>query len=100
MPGFFESLNQLPKPAVKKHVVKVQGKSVEVSLQKKIEIMTAGEEKYHLKQGEVVLKPIPKTNRNFAGLRKDEHGYVFYGMDPYWVQGIDEEGFTWQIESE
>ena len=100
MPGFFEAMGGLPGPVVKKHVVTIQGKEIEVDLAKKLQIQRAGEDKYMLQNNEVVLKPKPKTNRRFPELRTDENGYNFHEGDTYWVQGTIEEGYTWQIESE
>ena len=100
MPGFFEAMAGLPGPVVKKHVVTIQGKEIEVDLAKKLQIQRAGEDKYMLENNAVVLKPIPKTNRTFSVLTKNHRGYSFYKGDPYWVQGTIEEGHTWQIESE
>ena len=39
MPGFFEAMANMPEPRVKKHMVTIQGKEIEVELAKKIEIM-------------------------------------------------------------
>ena len=100
MPGFFEAMASLPGPVVKKHVVTIQGKEIEVDLAKKLEIQRAGEDKYMLQNNEIVLEPRPRTNRRFPELRTDKNGYNFHEGDPYWVQGTIEEGYTWQIESE
>ena len=100
MPGFFEAMAGRPRPVVKKHVVTIQGKEIEVDLAKKLEIQQAGEDKYMLENNEVVLRPKPKTNRTFSVLTKNDRGYSFYNGDPYWVESIVEEGYTWQIESE
>lgn len=100
MPGFFEALSNLPKPVPKKHVVTIQGKEIQVSLQKKLEIQRAGEDNYMLVDNKIVLKPKPKAHRKFPVLCQTEHGYSFYDKDPHWVQGIVEKGHTWQIESE
>ena len=100
MPGFFEAMANMPEPRVKKHMVTIQGKEIEVELAKKIEIMRSGEDKYMLEGDEIIMKPIPKTNKKFPVLCTDENGYKFYTGDPYWVQGTIEEGYTWQIERE
>ena len=100
MPGFFEAMAGRPEPVVKKHMVTIQGKEIEVDLAKKLEIQQAREDKYMLENNEVVLRPRPKTNRTFSVLTKNDRGYSFYKGDPYWVQGTAEEGHTWQIEPE
>jgi len=102
MSALIEAFEQYQKKGIvkKTHTVVIQGKTIEVDLAKKLEIMRAGEDKYILNGNDIELKPKPKTNRKFPELRTDENGYNFYDGDPYWVQGTIEEGYTWQIESE
>jgi len=99
MPGLFEALNKL-ETIEKKHLVTIQGKEIEVSLEKKIEIQRAGEDKYMLKDGIAVLIPRPKTKIKFATLTKADRGYVFHQNNPFWVDDINDKGYVWQIESE
>jgi len=99
MPGFFEAFDS-SKPVVKKHTVTIQGNEVEVSLGKKLEIMRAGEDKYILKGNEIVVKPMSKNKRQFPTLKKDKMGCHFHKGDPFWVERIAEEGYTWKTESE
>ena len=100
MPGFFEAINRLKPVVKKKHTVIIQGQSIEVSLEKKLEIQKAGECNYMIKNGKITLRPRTKTNRTFATLAKAEHGYLFYENDPFWVIEEGNEGYIWQIESE
>lgn len=101
MPGFFEAFSNFSsRENTKKHTVKIQNMQIEVSLDKKIEIMKAGEQMFMVEDGEVVLRPLTKTRRKFAILRKNTKGYHFYNGDPHWVENLGEEGYTWQIESE
>jgi hypothetical protein len=90
MPGFFEAMKNI-KPVAKKHTVTVQGKEIEVSLEKKLEIQRAGEDKYMLEGKDIVLIPKPKTARRFPVL-------VGYKQDPYWIE--TDKGLLWQIEPE
>ena len=46
MPGFFEALENIKKPKEKVHTVTIQGKSVVVTLEKKLEVMAKGEDAY------------------------------------------------------
>ena len=99
MPGFFEALDKL-KTVEKKHEVTIQGKTLSVSLEKKIEIIRAGEDKYMIKDGQIERKPKTKTKRTFPVLKSNRPGYVFYEGNPFWVARHGEEGYEWQIESE
>lgn len=84
----------------KRHFIEVDGKNIEVSLQKKVEILNNGIGNYILENNEVVLKPKVKTQRTYSELRKDSKGYVFLDHDPYWPADIIEGGYTWQTPSE
>ena len=103
MPGFFEAAAEVwgKEPEKKKiYTVNIQGKEIEVSLEKSLEIMRLGEELYMLEDGKIVLRPIKKNNLRKSVLKKSDKGYKFYDDDPLWVESIVEEGFSWQIESE
>jgi hypothetical protein len=103
MPGFFEAAAEVwgKEPEKKKiHTVNIQGKEIEVSLEKSLEIMKHGEEAYMLEGGKIVPRPIKKNDIKRPVLKKSDKGYKFYDNDPLWVESIVEEGFSWQIESE
>jgi hypothetical protein len=103
MPGFFEAAVEVwgKEPEKKKiHTVNIQGKEIEVSLKKSLEIMKHGEEAYMLEGGKIVPRPIKKNDIKRPVLKKSDKGYKFYDNDPLWVESIVEEGFSWQIESE
>ena len=61
MSSIFEALRNRPRKQPKKHFVKVGGKEIEVSLEKKLEIIRRGEDRYMLEENQIVLKP----ERNF-----------------------------------
>ena len=88
MPGFFEAFGNI-KPATKKHTVTIQEKVIEVTLEKKLEIQRAGEDKYMLEGSKIILRPRKKTNRRFPVLEQD-------GIDPYWI--ATDEGIKWRTE--
>ena len=90
MPGIFEALKNY-EPCVKKHTVNIQGKKIEVTLEKKLEILKTGEERYILKGDTIVLKPVSKAQRRFPVIKNLE-------QDPYWI--VSDEGLIWQIELE
>jgi hypothetical protein len=49
MPGFFEALDNFKNKKPKKHFVTVEGQTVEVSLEKKLEIQKTGRSMDHTK---------------------------------------------------
>ena len=100
MSKVFDVLKNLPPLPEKKHTVTVQGKIIEVTLQKKLEILKHGEEKYIMKQGEVVLKPVVKAKIRFNKLVKGGKGHKFVDENPFWIDGQAEEGYTWQTDTE
>ena len=69
MPGFFEALEN-SKPIEKVHTVTIQGQSVVVTLEKKLEVMRHGEDAYMWKTAtEFVLKPQPKIKAQYKTLK-------------------------------
>jgi|TARA_R110000803_G_scaffold128592_1_gene196041 hypothetical protein len=102
MTEFFKAFENLAPQKKKVHTVNIQGKEIEVSLEKKLEIMksTGGEDGFILEGEKIVPKPVVKASRKLPVLRKSDRGYKFYDNDPLWVESIVEEGFAWQIESE
>ena len=101
MPGFFEAIGNLPPIKEKIHTVTIQGQSIVVTLEKKLEVMRHGEDAYKWKsQTEFVLKPRSKIGVVYKNLRKADKGYNFYDNDPYYPKDIVEEGYTWQINPE
>ena len=99
MPGFFKALENF-KPKQKIHTVKIQGQSIVVTLEKKLEVMRHGEDAYMWKtHDEFVLKPPPKIKAQYKTLKKtEEKGYNFYDNDPFYPKEIVEGGFKWVRE--
>ena len=91
---------KIPARRNKIHTVCIQGKEIEVSLQKKLEIQRAGEYSFMLKDGQIVPKPRKKVRLTCPQLVKADIGGHFCDGDPYWITEIDEEGYQWQIKSE
>ena len=100
MSAIFDALDNLPKRQPKKHFVMIDGNKIEVTLEKKLEIMRHGEDKYMVKDSKVVLKPIPKIKSKFRKLIKSEKGYYFVDNDIHWPEKVAEGGKTWQTEYE
>ena len=98
MSELLDVLRNLPPVEEKKHYAIIEGKSVEVSLQKKKETIQHGEENFVLKGGEVVLKPKPKKKAQYPTLQKAEKGIVFQDNDIHWPTGIAEGGEIWKIK--
>tara|TARA_R110000737_G_scaffold3093_1_gene10771 strand:- start:1116 stop:1418 length:303 start_codon:yes stop_codon:yes gene_type:complete len=100
MSELLKALQNLPPLTKKKHFVIIQGKTVEVSLQKSIEVIQHGENSYMWKGDEFVLKPKPTIKTTYRTLQKDDRGYDFLDGDIHWPNKIIEGGVTWQIEQE
>ncbi len=100
MSAIFDALDNLPKRQPKKHFVMIDGNKIEVTLEKKLEIMRHGEDKYMIEDSKVVLKPIPKIKSKFKKLIVSEKGYHFVDNDIHWPEKVAEGGKTWQIEYE
>ena len=98
MPGFFEALENI-KPKKKVHTVTIQGQSVVVTLEKKLEVMKHGEDAYEWKTNtEFVRKKRLPAEQRQPTLHSAEVGYHFYNGDPFWVEKHNRGGFEWRIE--
>jgi hypothetical protein len=102
MPGFFEALDNFKNKETKKYTVVIQGESVEVSLEQKLEIQQSGENAWMLQKGPtgmmICRKPnVPKEQRQ-TELTQTENGIIFYEHNPFWPMGTDSKGYTWQIK--
>ena len=100
MSELLKALQDLPPVPKKKHFVTIQGKTVEVSLQKSLEVLRHGADAYIWQGNEFVLKPKPKTKTTYRTLQKDTRGYDFLDGDIHWPNKIIDGGVTWQRESE
>ena len=98
MPGFFEALENFKPQKRKPHTVTIQGQSIVVSLERKLEIMQAGEDAYTWKNGEVVKKKRIPAEQRQPLMHKADKGVTFYKKNPFWVKNIDKEGYIWQIK--
>ena len=98
MPGFFEALENFKPKEKKPHVVTIEGQSIVVSLERKLEIMQAGEDAYTWEKGEVVKKKRILAEQRQPLMHKADKGYTFYKKNPFWVKNIDKEGYIWQIK--
>ena len=99
MPGLFEALANMPNQQPNKHLVTVEGKEYEVSLQKKLWTMRQSQENLTMKDGEIVVKA-PKLIQSYPVLVETEKGYFFEDNDIHWPNKIAEGGVTWRIKSE
>ena len=102
MPGFFEALDNFKHKEPKKHFVTVEGKTVEVSLEKKLEIMKSGIGAWTIQKvsdGIVfVKKPVVPKEQRQTELTQAENGITFYEHNPFWPMGTGNKGYTWQIK--
>ena len=100
MDELLKAINSMPAPKKKIHTVTIQGKTIEVSLQQSLDVLRHGIDAFLLKDGKLQMKPREKKHLKSSVLKKDKRGCHFYDGDPFWIEKIDNEGFTWQIESE
>ena len=100
MDPLLRALADMPPPKKKRHMVTVDGQSIEVSLEKKLEIMRSGESAFMLKDGNIVLRPRKSTKVKCKVLVKADVGAHFHEGDPYWIEDVAEKGYQWQIKSE
>ena len=98
MPGFFEALENFKPQKKQPHVVTIEGLSIVVSLERKLEIMQSGEEAYTWEKGEVVKKKRIPAEQRQPLMYKADKGVKFYKKNPFWVKNIDKEGYIWQIK--
>ena len=85
----------------KQHTVCIEGRRVIVSLERKKEVLSKGEQSYHwVSSTEFALRPPPKPKTHYSVLVKVNKGYSFEQGDIHWPNGIVENGETWLIESE
>ena len=98
MPGFFEALENFKPQKKQPHVVTIEGQSIVVSLERKLEIMRAGEDAYMWQKGEVVRKKRIPVEQRQPLMHKADKGYTFYKKNPFWVKNIGKEGYVWRIE--
>ena len=98
MPGFFEALENFKPHKKQPHVVTIEGLSIVVSLERKLEIMQAGEDAYTWEKGEVVKKKRIPVEQRQPLMHKADKGYTFYKKNPFWVKNIGKEGYIWQIK--
>ena len=100
MPGLFDALGKIPTRQEKKFYVTVAGKQHEVTMEKKKWAQQHGEQNLMIKDGEIVLKPIPKAKTQYSILKQAQKGYVFQDDDIHWPTGVEEGGKAWLIERE
>ena len=100
MSAIFKALANLPKREPKKHFVTVDGKEIEVALEKKLEMMRHGFDQYMMEDGKIVLKPVPKIKSKFKKLVDVDKGYHFIYDNIHWPEKIDKGGKAWRIEYE
>ena len=99
MSELLKALRGLPLKPKKVHTVTIEGQSLVVTLEKKLEVMRHGEDAYTWKSPtEIMLKPKPKPKSRYPILKKATKGYVFQDGDIHWPNAVVEGGETWLIE--
>jgi len=101
MSEIFKALQGLKPRPKKVHTVTIQGQSLVVTLEKKLEVMQHGEDAYVWKSPtEIMLKPKTKPKTKYPILKKAKKGYVFQDGDIHWPNAVVEGGEAWLIEYE
>jgi len=101
MSELLKALQGLPPAPKKLHTVTIEGQSLVVTLEKKLEVMKNGEDAYTWKSPtEIILKPKTKPKTQYPILKKATKGYVFQDGDIHWPNAVMEGGETWLIEQE
>ena len=101
MSELLKALHGLTPVKKKVHTVTIQGQSLVVSLEKKLEVMKYGEDAYIWKSPtEIMLKPKTKSKTQYPVLKKATKGYVFQDGDLHWPNAVVEGGEAWLIEQE
>ena len=98
MDPLIKALANMPPREKKKHIVTIDGQQIEVSLQKKLEIMRSGEYAFTLKNGNIIPKPKKRTKVECKVLVKADMGGHFLEGDPFWIESVAEKGYQWQIK--
>ena len=101
MSELLKALQGLPPQPKKIHTVTIEGQSLVVTLEKKLEVIRHGEDAYTWKSPtEIMLKPKPKSKTQYPILKKAKKGYLFQDGDIHWPKAVVEGGETWLIEQE
>ena len=101
MSELLKALQGLPPAPKKVHTVTIEGQSLVVTLEKKLEVMKNGEDAYTWKSPtEIILKPKTKPKTQYPILKKATKGYVFQDGDIHWPKAVVEGGEAWLIEQE
>ena len=100
MSNFFKAREAFkPTPKKKFHLTFSETK-IEVTLEKYIEVTTAGIENFEYKDGQILkLKRIPVEQRQ-PTLTSGAVGYHFHKQNPFWAIKHSKGGFEWKIEQE
>ena len=97
--NFLEAANNF-KNREKKHFVTIQNKTVEVTLEQKLEVMKHGEHRFHWQGDRFVLIPRP----TYAGTKYaqwqdvEENGYSFVDDHMYWPAERGQRGKDFRYE--
>lgn len=107
MSEIFKALNNFKARPPKRHFVNIDGRRIEVTLDKKLEIMRHGEQNYTVsnvdgKTNIVEKSQIkPKAKTQYSQLIQTPHkGYVFLDGGIHWPTGIVDGGKAWLLEYE
>ena len=95
MPGFFEALENAPRPKQVIPKVTIQGNVFEVSVELFKEIQKHGIQEYHVEKGKIVMKPQAQAKGRYPTLEKIDKGYVLLDGNMFWPTHETEGGYGW-----
>lgn len=96
MSELFKALEEF-KPKARKKIFQViiDGKELQVDLEKHKEILLHGAENFMLKGKDIVRRPIKTGKIVYGRLVQGKLGYDLHDNDPYWPNDMKEGGYTW-----
>ncbi len=95
MPGFFEALQNFPEVKKQKPTVLIDGKKHEVSLDLFKQIMAHGEDQYHIKDGNIVRKPVERKTIAHSKIIKGKKGHALFEKNMFWPTEVVDGGYEW-----
>ena len=102
MPGLFEALDNFKNTIEKKHTVTIEGETVEVTLEQKLELLKTGTDVWTIQKNNtgtmLIRKPIVDKEQQQTELVSADPGIKFYEHNPFWPMEHGIGGYKWQIK--
>jgi len=95
MPGFFEALENAPKPKKATPKVTIEGNVFEVSVELFKEMQKHGIHEYHVEKGKIVMKPQAQSKGRYPTLGKTDKGHALLDGNMFWPTDEVDGGYGW-----